>query len=57
LSDVHKERKFYFANAETQHLMHKLRGNYNSCTGMCSEDIYSSSAGAQKIGKRGSKTG
>ncbi len=37
--------------------MHKLRGNYNSCTGMCSEDICSSSAGAQKKGKRGSKTG
>jgi hypothetical protein len=36
--------------------MHKVRGNYNSCTGRSSENICSgSSGGAQEKGKRGSK--
>jgi hypothetical protein len=37
-------------------LMHKVRGNYSSCTCKSSENIYSSSGGAEEEkGKRGSK--
>jgi hypothetical protein len=36
-------------------LMHKVRGNYSSCTVRSSENICSSSAGAQEKGKRGPK--
>jgi hypothetical protein len=35
--------------------MHKVRGNYSSCTGRSSENICSNSGGAQEKGKRGSK--
>jgi len=35
--------------------MHKVRGNYSSCSGRSSESICSSSAGAQGKGKRGPK--
>jgi hypothetical protein len=31
--------------AETQHLMHKVRGNYSSCTYGSSENICNSSEG------------
>jgi hypothetical protein len=34
--------------------MHKVRGNYNSCTCRSSENICSSSGDAQEKGKRGS---
>jgi len=40
---------------ETQHLMHKVRGNCTSCTCSSSENICSSSGGAQEKGKTGSK--
>jgi hypothetical protein len=33
--------------------MHKVRGNYNSCTGRSSENICGSSGGAQEKGNRG----
>jgi len=36
----------------TQHLMHKIRGNYSSCTGRISENLCSRSGGAQKKGNR-----
>jgi hypothetical protein len=42
-------------NAETQHLMHKVRSNYSSCTCRSSENICRSSGGAREKGKRGSK--
>jgi hypothetical protein len=42
-------------NAETEHLMHKVRGNYSSCACRSSENICRSSGGAQEKGKRGSK--
>jgi hypothetical protein len=35
--------------------MHRVRGNYSSCTCSSSENICSSSGGAQEKGKRGSK--
>jgi hypothetical protein len=35
--------------------MHKVRGNYSSCTCRSSKNICSSSGGAQEKGKRGSK--
>jgi len=37
--------------------MHKVRGNYGSCTGRSSENICSSSGGGQEKGKRGVKIG
>jgi hypothetical protein len=58
LSEVHKVTKFYLIwawNAETQHLMHKVEGNYSNCAYRSSENICSSSGGAQEKGKRGSK--
>jgi len=33
-----------------KHLMPKVRGNYNSCTGKSSENICSSTGGAQERG-------
>jgi hypothetical protein len=35
--------------------MHKVRGNYSSCTGRSSENICNSSGGAQEKGKTCSK--
>jgi hypothetical protein len=35
--------------------MHKVRGNYSNCTPRSSENICSSSGGAQENGNRGSK--
>jgi hypothetical protein len=40
---------------ETQHLMHKVRGSYSSCTCRSSENICSSSGGPQEKGNTGSK--
>jgi hypothetical protein len=41
---------------KTQHLMHKVRANYSSCTSRSSENIRSSSSGsAHEKGKAGSK--
>jgi hypothetical protein len=45
MSAVRKARKFYSIwvwNAETQHLMHKMWGNYSSCTGKSSANTCSS---------------
>jgi len=42
-------------NVETHHLMHKVRGYYNSCTCRNNENICNSSGGAQEKGKTGSK--
>jgi hypothetical protein len=55
-SEVYKVRKFYEIwvwNAETQHLMHKVRGNFRSPTCRSSENICRSSGGAQEKGKTG----
>ncbi len=55
LSEVRKIRKFYSIwvwNAETQHLMHKVWSNYNSCTCRSSENTCSSNGGVQEKGKR-----
>jgi hypothetical protein len=40
---------------DTQHLMHKVRGSYSSCTCRSSENIFTSGGGPQKKGNRGSK--
>ncbi len=58
LSEVRKVRKIYQIwvwNAETQNLMHKVRGNDSSCIRRSSEHICSSSGGAQGKWKSRSK--
>jgi hypothetical protein len=44
-------------NAESQHLKHKFKRNYSSCTGRSSENLCSSNGGAQEKRKTGWNSG